>query len=86
MFLWALSEDAQKCFNESPWVGGVHVESWVEASPCLCERVFSYVTSTDFGHSTECMCETPWVRCYGEALEDCPFEVFYELRKTPLHP
>ena len=65
----------------------VVVESWVEASSCSCERVFSYVTATDFGQSTERMCETLSVRCNGEAPEDWgPFEVFDELRKTPFRP
>ena len=46
--------------------------------------MFSYVTATNFGQSTERMCETLWVRCNGEAPEDWgPFEVFDELRKTP---
>ena len=63
------------------------LESWVEASSRSCERVFSYVTATDFGQSTERMCETLWVRCNGEAPEDWgPFEVFDELRKTPFCP
>ena len=45
------------------------------------------VTATDFGQTTERMCETPWVRCNGEAPEDWgPFEVFDELRKTPFRP
>ena len=53
----------------------------------LCERVFSYVTATDFGQSTERTCETLWVRCNGEAPQDLrPFEVFDDLRKTPLRP
>ena len=59
----------------------------MEASSCSCERVFSYVTATDFGQTTERMCETLWVRCNGEAPEDWgPFEVFDELRKTPFRP
>ena len=59
------------------------MESWVEASSCSCERVFSYVTATDFGQSTECMSKTLWVRCNGEAPEDWgPFEVLDELPKT----
>ena len=59
------------------------MESWVEASSCSCERVFSYVTTTDFGQSTERMCETLWVRCNGEAPEDWgPLEVFDMLQKT----
>ena len=86
-FLHTLIEDVQKCFNESKWGGGVALESWVEASSCSCERVFSYVTATDFGQSTERMCETLWVRCNGEAPEDWGlFEVFDELRKTPFRP
>ena len=36
------------------------VEDWVEASSCSCERVFSYVMATDFGQSTERMCEMLW--------------------------
>ena len=63
------------------------MEDWVEASSCSCERVFGYVTATDFGQSTERMCETLWVRCNGEAPEDWgPFAVFDELRKTPSRP
>ena len=81
-FLCTVIEDVQKRFNESEWGGGV-AESWVEASSCSCERVFSYVTATDFGHSTERMCETLWVRCNGEAPEDWgPFEVFDELHTS----
>ena len=49
---------------------GAHVDrSWVEASSCFRQRVFSYVTATDYGQSTEHMCETLWVRCTGEAPE-----------------
>ena len=45
------------------------------------------MTATDFGQSTEHMCETPWVRCNGEAPKDWrPFEVFDDLRKTPFRP
>ena len=45
------------------------------------------MTVSDFGQSTERMCETLWVRCNGEAQEDWgPFEVFDELRKTPCRP
>ena len=69
-FLPTLIEDVQKRYNKSERVGGVAVESWVEASSCSCERVFVYVTATDFGQSTERMCETLWVRCNGEAQED----------------
>ena len=70
MFLRTLIEHVQKHFNESQWVGGVQVESWVAASSFSCERVFSYVTATKFGQSMERMCETLWLRCNGEALED----------------
>ena len=42
-------EDVQTCFNEFEWVSSVPVESWVEASSCSCERVFSYVMATDLG-------------------------------------
>ena len=49
--------------------------------------MFSYLTATDFGQTTERMCETLWVRCNGEAPEDWgPFELFDELRKTPFRP
>ena len=69
----------QTHFNGSQWVGSAKVEDWVEASSCSCARVFSYVTATDFGQSTERMCETLWVRCNGEAPEDRgPCEVFDE--------
>ena len=45
------------------------------------------MTATNFGQTTERMCETPWVRCNGDAPEDWgPFEVFDELRKTPFRP
>ena len=83
-FLHTLIKDVQTSFHGSQWVGSAMVEDWVEASSCSCERVVSYVTATDFGQSTECMCETMWVRCNGEAPEDWgPFEVFDELRKNP---
>ena len=86
-FLHALIEDVQTHFNGSEWVGSAMAEDWVEASSCSCERVFSYVTATDFGQSTEHMRETFRVRCNMEAPEDWgPFEVFDELRKTPLQP
>ena len=65
----------------------VQTQDWVEASSCSCERVFKYVTATNFGQTTERMCETLWVRCNGEAPEDWgPFEVFDDLRKTPFRP
>ena len=64
-FLRTLIEELQKRFHESEWGGGVAPESWVEASSCSCERVFSDVTATDFGQSTDRMCETLWVRCNG---------------------
>ena len=67
---------------EFEWVGGVPVESWVEASSCLCERVFIYMTAIDYGQSTEHICETLWVKCNGEAPEGWgSFEVFEELSK-----
>ena len=83
-FLRSLIEDVQTRFNGTESDGSATVEDWVEASSCSCERVFSYVTATDFCQSTERMCETLWVRCNGEAPEDWgPFEVFDDLRKTP---
>ena len=86
-FLGSLIEDVQTRFNGTQWDGSATVEDWVEASSCSCERVFSYVTATDFGQSTERMCETLLVRCNGEAPEDWgPFEVFDDLRKTPFRP
>ena len=86
-FFRSLIEDVQTRFNGTWWGGSATVEDWVEASSCSCERMFSYVTATEFGQSTECMCETLWVRCNGEAPEDWgPFEVFDELRKTPFRP
>ena len=85
-FFRSLIEDVQTRFKGTEWDGSAKVEDWVEASSCSCERVFSYVTATDFGQSTERMCETPWVRCNGEASEDWgPFEVFDDLR-TPFRP
>ena len=86
-FLHTLIEDVQMPFNEFEWASGVPVESWVETSSCSCDRVFSYVTAADYDHNTECMRETLWVRCNGEAPEDWgPFEVFDDLRKTPFRP
>ena len=86
-FLRTLMEDVQTRFNELEWVGGVPMESWVEANSFSCERVFSYVTATNFGQSTECMCEALWVRCNREAPEDCgPFEVVDELPEDPFSP
>ena len=48
-FLRRLIEDVQTRFNGSHWVGSAMVENWVGAGSCSCERVFSYVTATDFG-------------------------------------
>ena len=64
-FLRSLIEDVQTRFNGTQWGGSATVEDWVEASSCSCERVFSYVTATDFGQSTERMCETLWVVQWG---------------------
>ena len=86
-FLRSLFEDMQTRFKGTHWDGSVKVKDWVEASSCSCERVFSYVTATDLGQSTERMCETLWVRCNGEAPEHWgPFEVFDDLHKTPFRP
>ena len=86
-FLRSLIEYVQTRFKGTAWDGSATLEDWVEASSCSCERVFSYVTATDFGQSTDRMCETLWVRCNGEAPEDWgPFEVFDDLRKTPFRP
>ena len=86
-FLCTLSEDVQTRFNGTEWHGTATVKDWVEASSCSCERLFSYVTATDFGHNTGRMCETLWVRCIGEAPKDWgPFEVFDDLRETPFLP
>ena len=83
-FLRRLIEDVQTRFKRAEWDGSANLEDWVEASSRSCERVFSYVTATDFGQTTERMFETLWVRCNGEAPEDWgPFEVFEDLRKTP---
>ena len=57
-FLRNLIEDVQARFNGTQRDGSATVEDWVEASLCSCERVFSYVTATDLGKSTERMCET----------------------------
>ena len=62
-FLCNLIEDVQTRFKGTEWDGSANLEDWVEASSCSCERVFSYVTATDFGQTTERMCETLWVRC-----------------------
>ena len=51
-FLRALIDHVQTRFNRSQWVRSAMAEDWVEASSCLCERVFSHVTATDFGQST----------------------------------
>ena len=86
-FLRSLIEDVQTRFKRAEWDGSANLEDWIEASSCSCERLFSYVTATDFGQTTERMCETLWVRCNGEAPEDWgPFEVFDQLRKTPFRP
>ena len=52
--------DPRECKGEVafPPSFGVALESWVEASSCSCERVFSYVPATDFGQSTERMWDT----------------------------
>ena len=48
-FLRTLIEDVQTRCHVSQWVDSATVEDLVEASSCSCERVFSYVTGTDFG-------------------------------------
>ena len=86
-FLRSLIEDVQTRFKGTEWDGSAKVEDWVEASSCSCERVFSYVTATEFGQSTERMCETLLVWCNGEAPQDWgPVEVFDDLRKIPFRP
>ena len=52
----SLIEDVQTRFKRTEWDGSATVEDWAKASSCSCERVFSYVTATDFGQSTERMC------------------------------
>ena len=54
-FLRSLIEDVQTRFKRAEWDGSANLEDWVEASSCLCERLFSYVTATDFGQTTEHM-------------------------------
>ena len=86
-FLCTLVEGVQTRFRGTEWDDSANLEDSVEASWCSCERLFSYVTATDFGQSTEPMCETLWVTCNGEAPEDWrPFEVFGDLRKIPFRP
>ena len=86
-FLRSFIEDVQTRFKGTEWDGSATVEDGVEASSCSCERVFSYVTATDFGQTMVRMSETLWVRCNGEAAEDWgPYEVFDDLRKTPFRP
>ena len=86
-FLRSLIEDVQTRFKGTEWDCSANLVDLVEARSCSCERVFSYVTATDFGQTTERMCETLWVRCNEEAPEDwAPFEVFDDLRKTPFRP
>ena len=46
------------------------VKSGVEASLCSYERVFGFVTATDYGQTTDRMCEILWVRCNEEAPEE----------------
>ena len=57
-FFRSLIEDVQTHFNGTLWDGNAAVEDWDEARSCLCERVFSYVTATNFGQIMERMCET----------------------------
>jgi len=47
----------------------------------------SFVIQSDSGQDTKHLCETFWVCCNGEAVEDwCPFAVFDDLQKTPFRP
>lgn len=57
-----------QAWGEEEW------EEWPEASSCSCERVFSYITASDYGQPTNIMTETLWVRvrCNGPAVEDFP--------------
>ena len=71
-----LIQDLQTHFAEGEWVDTEGLESWVEASSCSCEWVFSFVTASDCGQSMLQMCEMLWVRCNGVAVEDwCPANV-----------
>ena len=86
-FLRSLIQDVQTRFRGTEWDGSAKLEDWVEARLCSCQRVFSYVTATDFGQSTQRMCETLWVTCNGEAPKDWgPFEVFNDLGRTAFRP
>ena len=42
-FFTILIADDEAYYAEFEWVCNDVVESWVEASSCLCERVFSFV-------------------------------------------
>ena len=68
-FLRAVIEDVQSRFNESRYIGRVPLESWGDASSCSCERMFSYVTATNHGHSTERMYGMLWVSGIGKTPE-----------------
>ena len=50
-FLRSLIEIVQTRFKGTEWDVSANLEDWVEASSCSCERVFSYVTATDFGQT-----------------------------------
>ena len=49
MFRGTLIEDVQKHFDESQWVGGVQVESWVEAPFCPQKRKQGHVVEVEDG-------------------------------------
>lgn len=86
-FLQNLISDLQFRFSEGQWVDSNLTEDWIEASSCSCKRVFSFMSQSDFGQSTERMNESLWVRCNGDDVEDwCPTSVFKSLRDTPFRP
>ena len=78
LVLQTLEDDIQLRFSRKSWGGEEAVSSRVEASSNACERVFSYITATDFGQLTQKMCEAPWIRCNGAAPECWCLHQFFD--------
>lgn len=86
VFLNALVKDIQLRFGQGEWVDE-NVPEWVERSSCSCERLFSFVGSSDHGQTTKRMSDALLVRCNGQPVERwCPKFVFDALRGREFRP
>jgi hypothetical protein len=50
-FLHSLVTDLQSRFASGTWIDEKGLEPWLEVSSCSCERVFSFMTQSDYGQN-----------------------------------